>query len=170
MEVSFGGIDRLLKKKDLKDVSFGDVKSLLRTDAKQEWLKEQENRMREMLKLVQTELEKKDFFRTLELYYEALNHYFKFVGYEAPEQKQKLEAELFSVYKSIFHSLADETELANVGDRYEDAMQLYELSRVLYEDSVAYLPDTKRKEIYQFVDKIYSSLLTLVKLHEKGKK
>lgn len=170
MEVPLGGFDRLLKKKEPADVSLGGVKSFLRKDAKQEWLKEQERRMRELLKLVQPELEKKDFFRTIEKYYEALNVYLTFAEYEAPGQKQKLEGEIFSVYRSIFHGLAEETELANVGDRYGDAMQLYELSRVLYEDSGRYLPDAKRKEIYQFVDKIYSSLLTLVKLHEKDKK
>lgn len=154
MDVSLGGFDRLLKKKD----------------PRQEWLLGQEGRLREMLKLVQPELEKKDFFRTIERYYDALNLYFAFVQYEPPEQKDRLEGELFVVYRSIFHSLADEIELANVGDRYGDAMQLYELSRVLYEDSAKYLKGEKRKEIYAFVDKIYSSILTLVKLHEKEKK
>lgn len=151
------------------EVQLGGFGALLKKDPKQAWLGEQENKMKELLKLVQPELEKKDFFRTIEKYYEALNVYLSFVQYESPEQKEKLEGELFAVYKGIFHSLADETELANVGDRYEDAMQLYELSRVIYEDSAQYLPDGKRKEIYKFVDKIYSSVLTLVKLHEKVK-
>lgn len=153
MELSVAGLDKLMKK-----------------DPKQAWLEEQEARMRAMLGLVKPELDRKDFFRTIERYYDALNFFFTFEKHEGRKQKEKLEGEIFSVYKEIFHGIAEEVELANVGDRYSDAMQTYELARVFYEDSAKYLTDARRKEIYGFVDKIYTSIITLVKLHERAGK
>ena len=133
------------------------------------WLDEQEEKLAHLMRKADTDLQKKKFLDSIDSYYKARNFYDTFRKYEMDYKKKELETELFDFHRKLFDAMAKEINLLVIGDRYDEAMYLYELLRIFSSNSSKYLEYRDQTEYYKRLQEIYNSMIAIYKLHKVGK-